>query len=398
MTENRPKKAIIVGGGIGGLATAATLRKVGLEVEVWERARELRAAGTALSFMCNAVAALHTLGIHIEDELAARGRIFERLDFRTRKGRLIRTVDFTEFARRQDAPSFAVHRADLQATLLGAAGSDLRIELGAVATGFRITDVGVQVDFTDGRQATGDLLIGADGFNSAIRRQLIGTEEVRDGGYICWLATVPFEHPKFVPGFAAHYWGAGERFGLADIGNGRAYWWGTKNTAPGQSAGADVKAEVERVFSGWAPEVLEVIRRTPAESIVTVRAQDRPFRDTWGKGPVTLLGDAAHPMLVSLGQGAAMAVEDAAVLAQQVAAHPDVEQGLRGYEAARIPRTRIMVDASYALSQVEQLEGPVKHRMRALYFKFAREAKFAEQNASVLLFPATEPAVLTPAR
>jgi 2-polyprenyl-6-methoxyphenol hydroxylase-like FAD-dependent oxidoreductase len=398
MTESRSKKAIIVGGGIGGLATAATLRKVGLEVEVWERARELRTAGTALSFMCNAVSALHTLDIHIEDELAARGRIFERLNFRTRKGRLIRTVDFREFARKQDAPSFAVHRADLQATLLAAAGSDLRIELGAVATGFRIIDPGVQVDFADGRQATGDLLIGADGFNSAIRRQLMGTEEVRDGGYVCWLATVPFEHPKFVPGFAAHYWGAGERFGLADIGNGRAYWWGTKNTASGQSASADVKAEVERVFSGWAPEVLEVIRRTPAESIVTVRAQDRPFRDTWGKGPVTLLGDAAHPMLVSLGQGAAMAVEDAAVLAQQLAAHPDVEQGLRGYEAMRIPRTRIMVDASYALSQVEQLDGPVKHRMRALYFKFARESKFAEQNASVLLFPATEPAVLASAR
>jgi 2-polyprenyl-6-methoxyphenol hydroxylase-like FAD-dependent oxidoreductase len=398
MTENRSKKAIIIGGGIGGLAAAATLRKVGLEVEVWERARELRAGATAVSFMCNAVSALHTLDIHLEAELAARGRVFERLDFRTRKGRLTRKVDFTEFARRQDAPSFAVHRADLQAALLAAAGSDLRIELGAVATGFRVTDTGVQVDFTDGRQATGDLLIGADGFNSAIRRQLIGAEEVRDGGYVCWLATVPFEHPKFVPGFAAHYWGAGERFGLADIGNGRAYWWGTKNTAPGQPADADVKAEVQRVFAGWAPEVSEVIRRTPAESIVTVRAQDRPFRDTWGQGPVTLLGDAAHPMLVSLGQGAAMAVEDAVVLAQQVAAQPGVEPGLRGYEAVRIPRTQIMVEASYALSQVEQLEGPIKHRMRALYFKFTRESKFAEQNASVLLFPATEPAVLASAR
>ncbi|HTZ44780.1 MAG TPA: FAD-dependent monooxygenase [Jatrophihabitans sp.] len=398
MTENRSKKAIIVGGGVGGLAAAATLRKVGLEVEVWERARELRAGTTAVSFMCNAVSAMHTLGIRLEDELAARGRVFESLDFRTRKGRLIRSVDFREFARRQDAPSFAVHRADLQAALLAAAGPDLRIELGAVATGFRITDAGVQVDFADGRRATGDLLIGADGFHSAIRRQLIGTEGVRDGGYVCWLATVPFEHPRFVPGYAAHYWGAGERFGLADIGNGRAYWWGTKNTAPGQSASADVKAEVERVFSGWAPEVPAVIRRTPAESIVTVRAQDRPFRDTWGTGPVTLLGDAAHPMLVSLGQGAAMAVEDAAVLAQQVAAQPDVEQGLRGYEAARIPRTRIMVEASYALSQVEQLEGPIKHRMRALYFKFTRESKFAEQNAGVLMFPAPEPPVLASAR
>lgn len=396
MTENQPKKAIIVGGGIGGLTTAVTLRKIGLEVEVWERARELRVAGTALSFMCNAVAALHTLDIHLDEELAARGRVFERLHFLTRKGRRIRTMEFGEFARKQDAANFAIHRADLQAALLAAAGADLRIELGAVATGFRVTEAGVQVDFADGRQATGDLLIGADGFNSAIRRQLMGAEEIRDGGYDCWLATVPFQHPKFASGYAAHYWGAGERFGLADIGNGRAYWWGTKNSAPGQAAVTDVKAEVQRVFAGWAPEVRAVIDTTPPESIVTVRAQDRPFRDTWGQGPVTLLGDAAHPMLVSLGQGAAMAVEDAVVLARQLAG-ADVVEGLRRYEAERIPRTHVMVEASYALSQVEQLEGPIKHRMRALYFKFTKESKFAEQNAGVLLFPANGPSLPVPA-
>jgi 2-polyprenyl-6-methoxyphenol hydroxylase-like FAD-dependent oxidoreductase len=392
MTEDRPKKAIIIGGGIGGLAAAVTLRKIGMQVEVWERARELKAAGTALSFMCNAVSALHSLDIYLDDELSTRGRVFERLHFLTRKGRHIRSMEFGEYARKQNAPSFAIHRADLQATLLKAAGADLRIGLGAVATGFQVSGSGVHVDFADGRQADGDLLVGADGFHSAIRKQLIGPEEVRDGGYVCWLATVPFEHPKFTEGYAAHYWGAGERFGLADIGNGRAYWWGTKNTEPGTPAGADVKPEVQRVFSHWAPEVREVIRTTPAESIVTVRAQDRPFRDTWGQGPVTLLGDAAHPMLVSLGQGAAMAVEDAVVLAQQLAAAADVQQGLRAYEAERIPRTQIMVEASRALSRVEQLEGAFAHRMRALYFKFAPEKKFAEQNAGVLMFPPAEAA------
>lgn len=387
MSASQPKKAIIVGGGIGGLAAAVTLRKVGWEVEIWERARELRVAGTALSLMCNAISALHTLGIHLDDELAARGRVFDGLSFLTKKGRPIRRMDFGTFAREQGAPNFAIHRADLQAALLEAAGTDLRLELGAVATGFETVDGGVRVDFTDGRQAHGDVLIGADGFNSAIRNQLHGPEESRDGGYICWLATVDFAHPKIGPGFAAHYWGAGQRFGLADIGHGRVYWWGTKNTDPDAPASSDVKADIERTFGGWAPEVRQVISETPTDAVVTVRAQDRPFRDDWGSGPVTLLGDAAHPMLVSLGQGAAMAVEDAVVLAQQLAAAADPVEGLRAYEATRIPRARIMVEASHALSMVEQLEGPISHRMRAVYFRLTRESKFTQQNASVLRYP-----------
>lgn len=393
MTESTPRKAIIVGGGIGGLSTAVTLRKVGWDVEVWERARELQPAGTALSLMCNAISALHTLDIHLDEDLAKRGRVFESLSFLTKKGRPIRRMRFDEFARRQSAANFAIHRADLQAALLEAAGADLRIELAATATGFEELDGGgVRVDFADGRQATGDVLIGADGFNSVIRRQLHGPEEVRDGGYLCWLATVDFQHPKVVEGFAAHYWGAGQRFGLADIGQGRVYWWATKNTDPSAPVNPDVKGELAQLFANWAPEIREVVEHTPAASIVTVRAKDRPFRDDWGQGPVTLLGDAAHPMLVSLGQGAAMAIEDAVVLAQQLAAAENPVAGLRAYENERIPRTRIMVDVSYSLSMVEQLEGPVSHRMRAVYFKFTRESKFAEQNASVLIYPAAVPA------
>ncbi|MFD0384883.1 FAD-dependent monooxygenase [Streptomyces stramineus] len=264
MTSNRPHKAIIIGAGIGGLTAAATLRRVGVDVEIYERARELRPAGTALSVMCNAITALRTVGIDLAPELAKRGRIFRNVHFRTHDGRPIRRMPFGEIADRSGAANFAVHRADLQQALLDAVGPDCPVHLGATVTGFEVRGREVDVEFADGRSARGDVLIGADGFHSAVRRRLTGPERPREAGYVCWLATVPFEHHRFTEGFAAHYWAPGQRFGLADIGQGRAYWWGTKNMPPAAAREwQGGKAEIARAYTGWADEVRAVIGTTP---------------------------------------------------------------------------------------------------------------------------------------
>ncbi|MGW1075469.1 FAD-dependent monooxygenase [Streptomyces sp. NPDC002537] len=387
MTSNRPYKAIVIGAGIGGLTAAATLRRVGMDVEVHERARELRPAGTALSVMCNAITALRTIGIDLGPELDKRGRAFRTLNFLTRDGQHIRDMPFGGIADRFDAVNYAVHRADLQQALLEVAGADCPVHLDSTVTGFEVEGRGVTVEFADGRTAHGDVLIGADGFHSAVRRQLAGPERPREPGYVCWLSTVPFEHPRFTEAFAAHYWAPGQRFGLADIGHGRAYWWGTKNMPP--EAARDWrggKEEIAAAFAGWADEVRAVIRATPEDTIVTVPAQDRPFLERWGYGPVTLLGDAAHPMLTALGQGAAMAIEDAVALAESLAGAQDLPRALRDYETRRRPRTRQMVQASYSLSRIEQLQNPVAARLRELYFRLAPAAVFDKQNSSVLTY------------
>jgi 2-polyprenyl-6-methoxyphenol hydroxylase-like FAD-dependent oxidoreductase len=314
--------------------------------------------------------------------------MFDELKFLTRRGRPIRALPFREVADRLGASNYAVHRADLQQTLLDALGDSQVIEVNATATRFVTGDDGVEVTFEDGRTASGDVLIGADGFGSAIRRQVAGAEEPRPGNYVCWLATVPFCHPRITRGYAAHYWGRGQRFGLADIGHGRAYWWGTKNVPAGRSGGGwRGKAEVAGLFAGWADEVREVIRVTPEETIVTITAQDRPFLRRWGTGRMTLLGDAAHPMLVSLGQGAALAIEDAVVLAGHLKEATDLSSALRGYEDERRPRTEALVAAARALSETEQLEGPFSSRMRDLYFRFAPMSRFTSQNEAVLTWP-----------
>lgn len=388
MTQHPTCKALIIGAGIGGLSAAATLRRVGVEVQIFERAPELRPGTTAVSLMANAILALRTLDIDIASGLDKRAEIFDELKFRTRGGRPIRALPFRELADRLGASNYAVHRADLQQTLLDALGPDQDIELGAAATGFTTGDDGVEVTFEDGRKAAGDILIGADGFNSAIRRQVAGADEPRPGNYECWLATVPFSHPRMTKGYAAHYWGRGQRFGLADIGHGRAYWWATKNIPAGVTGRWRLgKQEVAELFAGWADEVREVIRVTPEETIVSITAQDRPFLKQWGTGRMTLLGDAAHPMLVSLGQGGALAIEDAVVLAEHLKDATDLSAALRGYEDQRRPRTEALVAAARALSETEQLEGPISARMRNLYFRFAPMSKFTSQNEALLTWP-----------
>ncbi|MFJ6140291.1 FAD-dependent monooxygenase [Kitasatospora sp. NPDC092286] len=370
MTQHtRRRKALVIGAGIGGLTAAVTLRRVGVEAVVYERAHEIRPAGFGISVMTNALAALRALDIDLG--LEKRGGILLRSDLLDSRGRLLRSLPFKDACDRIGAPSVAMYRGDLQAALLDALG-DCPIEVGATATEYEVTEDGVRVRFEDGREDTGDILIGADGINSAIRRQRTGAGAPTDGGFICWLAVTPFEHPKFTQGLNAHYWGLGRRFGLHDVGHGRVYWWGTANmSAESARSWNGDKEQIVRAFAGWADEVREAIRVTPAETIVGVPAQDRPFLEQWGEGPVTLLGDAAHPMLTSLGQGGSSAMEDAVVLAQCLSALSDPVAALRAYEDLRRERTREMVEVSRRLGAVEQLDKPVQRALRDAYLRFA---------------------------
>lgn len=386
MTRNGTK-VVIVGAGIGGLAVAAGLKRSGFDVEIFERASEIRSVGSGLSLMANALTALADIGIKPDFKDA---RIFETLKFLTSEGRPIRDIQFGVLTRRIGQPNLAIHRATLQQALLEQVVG-CKIELGVIATGYVHDGDGVVVTFNDGRKVRADVLIGADGFNSTIRASMVGLEPPTDWRYIIWRATLPFHHSKVTPGYVAHYWGRGQRFGLADIGGGNVYWWGTKNMAPEQARDwRDGKAGVQRLYSGWAPEVQAVIAATPENGISSTPAQDRSFLERWGDGHVTLLGDAAHPMLTSLGQGAGLAIEDAAVLAHCLATIDDPKTALRTYENRRRDRSRAMVEGSRALSRIEQLEHPLSTFARSLYFRFIPERTLARQNETALTFPGVE--------
>ncbi|EDY48347.1 conserved hypothetical protein [Streptomyces clavuligerus] len=369
------------------MTAAAALRDAGWDVRVHERAGRLRAAGSGLSVMSNAIAALSAGGLDLR--LEERGEVLRSYHVRTPKGRPIREFPFPEITGRLGVPSVLITRSALQEALLEAADG-IPITLGATAEDFTEDEATgrVTVRFDDGTEATGDVLIGADGFNSAVRRRLVGPEESRDSGYVCWLALTPYSHPGFPPGSVIHYWGSGKRFGLVDMGGGLLYWWGTQNMPTRLSHGwQGTKADVARAFAGWADEVRHAIDVTDESALLAVPSRDRAFLDRWGRGPVTLLGDAAHPMLTSLGQGSGLAIEDAVVLAQHLRGADDIPAALRAYEDERRERTRAMVAASRALSDFEQAENPIRRPLRDAYFRLVPRRRLTALLESGLTFP-----------
>lgn len=361
-------KVLVVGAGVGGLTAALALSMRGVDVEVFEAAPQPPASGGGLGIASNATKVLSALGLDLTK--AGVGRVCEQFCLRTAKGKLLRELPIKSAAGELGSPVVNLSRRDLLG-LLRDALIDIPLHYGAKVTRYDRAGDGVSVTCADGRIYAGDALIGADGIRSVIRAQLAGPEPVREYGYLCWIATAPFEHPRLPCGGAAHYWGRGQRFGLIDIGGGRVYWWGTKNTllARRSTGEAGVKERVLRCFDGWADEVPQVISLTGAADIVSVPAQDRSFLETWGTGPVTLLGDAAHPMLTSLSQGAGSAIEDGHALAHYLTAGPGVVTALRRYEAQRQARTRWLVSASRRMSRMEQLANPAAAGLRDLAIK-----------------------------
>jgi 2-polyprenyl-6-methoxyphenol hydroxylase-like FAD-dependent oxidoreductase len=362
-------RVLIAGAGIGGLTAAIALRARGVNVEVFEAAPQLPASGTGLGLASNATKVLRALGIDLG--LEDCGCALERLELRTARGKMIRALPIQSITAELGAPVIGIHRGDLMRVLLDAA-EDTPIRFRAQIVDFETDDQGVRAMCADGCTVPADVLIGADGIRSTIRSKIAGAASPTDCGYVFSLATVAFAHPRVVRGYAGHYWGKGQRFGLIDIGGGRVYWWGSKNMPAAQALSwRGRKTEILAAFDGWAPEIVDVIERTPDHAIVTVPAQDRPFLEQWGSGPVSLLGDAAHPMQTSLSQGASSAVEDGYVLAEAIARVSDPVAALRKYEDLRRERTRMLVRRSRRLSRLEQVENPVVRAARDLGLRCA---------------------------
>ncbi len=381
MSTSSNRKAIIIGAGMGGLSAAIALNKIGISVEIYEQAKKLRDAGTAISITTNGMNALKALGV--DGAMMDAGEVITDMYARETNGDLITRMPVDKVGEKLGAPTVMVHRKNIQNTLLSFINCD-QLHLGKELDNFKHTKNGVRVTFKDGSVVEGDMLIGADGNHSAVRNQMFGLDDARHTHYVAWLATTNFEHPVVTKGSANHYWGQGERFGLMDLGDGQVYWWGTKNTKQvaerlqhisllsGDNNDAD-KAEIVNTYRDWSDEVVDVIACTPAENIIEVNTRDRKPLKKWGEKGVTLLGDAAHPALTSLGMGAAQAFEDSVVLMKCLESTHDVNKALRLYEKHRIPLTTKRVNLSRNISDMEQVENKWLAKARNTAFRVMPE-------------------------
>lgn len=345
--------AIVIGGGIGGLASGIALSRAGWEVTVLERAPRLDPVGSGLAIAANALRALDTLGLG--DRVRALSRLEGQVGIRRPDGRWI-THTTGDTADRLYGDSVAVLlRATLVDLLREALGND-RLRLGTTVRG---VDAATGTVRTDDGELRGDLVVAADGIHSATRAALFpGHPGPVHAGVTAWRGLVPMaDLPDGAAVRSGETWGRGLVFGLHPMDGDLAYFYAT-DLSPAGAGHGDERAELLRRFGGWHEPIPALLR---AADPARVLRNDVYFQRTplpaMHAGRVALVGDAAHPMTPNLGQGACQAVEDAVVLAHTAEAGAPVD--LAAYSAARLGRTAGVVRRSMTICRMTKLRHPL---------------------------------------
>ncbi|NKX55274.1 FAD-dependent monooxygenase [Arthrobacter mobilis] len=375
------RSAIIVGAGIGGLATALALQNTGWKVHIIERSGSTAGPGTGLSLLPNGTAALERLGVLREFERVSVPVHGGTLDL---DGRPIMAWDQEEVSSRYGRPIRTVHRADLMSLLAGALAVNT-VHRGLPVVRFEPGAPTSTVTLENGGQQSAELVVGADGLHSVVRKGLIGGPAPRSSGITAFRAICPSPDQGAGNLPWGETWGPGAVFGITPLSGNRIYWYGTiSNEEFRTSSLPTLKAMALDRFGHWNQGIAQVIRQTPEEAVMAHELFDRKPEPVWSGRSATLVGDAAHPMLPFLGQGACQALEDAVALADALAAHGSVREGLLAYDAERVPRTSRIVNRSRTMGRLAQLERPGLRKMRDTVLRLIPRQLRLKQLDSVL--------------
>lgn len=337
-------RIFVVGAGLGGLAAASCLRRSGFDVTVFEQAAALGEVGAGVQIGPNAVRVLHQIGIKDGfEKVAVRPISLDVRDWET--ARIINTITLGDtYEARYGLPYYHVHRADLHTLLADAfeAVAPGCIRLNAKCIGLEQLNSEVRLTFDDGTSAVGDVVIGADGIHSSVREALFGPDNPHFTGMVAFRGTVPLN--RLPPGLIeckgynwsgphhhfVHYLLKGGSLvncvGVCDQDDWRVESWSVEGDMD----------EFRNEFTGWHDTIQALIGGM--DSCFKWALYDREPLAQWSRDHTTLLGDACHPMLPFLAQGACMAIEDGYVLAHCLRTHDSAEAGLKAYETIRLPR------------------------------------------------------------
>ncbi|MFF8592254.1 FAD-dependent monooxygenase [Streptomyces sp. NPDC015220] len=341
------RSALVVGGGIGGLAAGLALARSGWRVKVLERAAAFGEVGAGLSLWPNGVRALDALGVG--DQVREQALVETRAGIRNRSGRWLSRTDTQELADRF-GPVVMIHRARLFDILRTALPAGVLCGDSAVT---RADLRGGRVEVEHGRGVSrADLLVAADGIGSTVRHSLWPQAPApRYAGYTTWRVVVDTGERLSAGGES---WGRGERVGIAPLADGRTYLFCVANAPEGQRSPGGELAELRRRFGRWHDPIPRLLAAADEEAVMRHDIHALPPLASFVNGRAALLGDAAHAMTPNLGQGANQALEDAVTLAVLLEAHPDVESALSAYDRLRRPRTRLIARRSHRIGVVAQ--------------------------------------------
>lgn len=323
----------IVGGGISGMTVAKGLINSGHDAMVFERANEVRGVGAGIGLWPTALACLRSLGLGaaMRDSIVVRG-----FEFRTTAGRCLARADMADWLRRMSEPLSFIERGSLLRGLTDALPAGA-LRLGREAQSVRASGGGVVIEFSDGSSHVSDLAVVAGGFGPRAIEGVHAARGPRYSGTTCWRGTC--SGAGIVPDrLCTILAGSGQRFGINPLPGGRVYWWATRRVRPGGGV-KEQRAELLRDFGRWGSGVPALIESTPPHAL---RRDDLFDADEsgWGDDRIVAIGDAAHPILPTLGMAGTIAIEDAWVLADEMDRGPGLARRLRRRRAARVDRLR----------------------------------------------------------
>lgn len=359
------KEFVIIGGGIAGLTTAIALSRIGVQAKVYEAAPEIRAIGAGLALASNAMRGFDRLGLL--EEVSRLGRLLPEFVILDSSGKSITKADDRAINPKDGLGNFLIHRAKLHDFLRSKLDPN-QVYVNKRAIGLEKILEKTKVKFADGTSVVADYLFVADGVHSAIRKQLVPESFPRYAGYTCWRGVI--DNASLGISCCSETWGAKGRFGIGPLADDRLYWFACVN-APQNSpemARMTVGDLLER-FSDYHDPVPQILSAAKGEELIWNDIIDLKPIPHLAFGNIVLLGDAAHATTPNLGQGACQAIEDAVILADEMSGSADYRLAFKAFEKRRLKRVHFIVDNSWKVGKVAQLENATLVKIRNFVFR-----------------------------
>jgi 2-polyprenyl-6-methoxyphenol hydroxylase-like FAD-dependent oxidoreductase len=361
------RRALIVGGGIGGLTAAIALLQKGWTVSVCEAAPELLPIGKGIWVPTNAMQALDRLGV--ATAVAKAGWSLERIELCSVDGSVLTTIDLNQVKARYGHTTISIQRSALVECLAARLPSGV-LKPGRCFVSFDTAGNRIEVRFADGSNEACELLVGADGIHSRVRDQLFPGVTLRYSGLTCYRGVSDLTLSDDLVTACREVLGGTSRFGYSAVGRRRVYWFApTLAPAGGRDSADGLSGKLTELYARFPSPVPEILAAADNKEIIRTDLFDFPPIAEWHRGNVVLLGDAAHAMTPNLGQGGAQAIEDAYVLADQLAKAASIPEALAAYQRIRRPKAAWIVNTAWTYGRISHWNNPIAVRLRDLAFR-----------------------------
>jgi 2-polyprenyl-6-methoxyphenol hydroxylase-like FAD-dependent oxidoreductase len=364
-------KIAIIGAGIGGLTTAIALQQKGFEVNIFERSTQILPVGAGIVLAANAIKGLKILGLY--EEIRQKGHIVSAFNIVDTQLNTLSQVYAEKFFQRYGLGNLTIARYDLH-HILASHLQPNTLTLNKKLIDFTQNAAECSLTFADGTTQIVDAIIATDGINSHIRQKLLPDSQKRYAGYTCWRAitevgTINCDFTK-----AFECWGAKGRFGFVPIANNRVYWFLCMNTAQNnQTLNEVTTADLQEMLKEYAFPIPQILGATENNKVINNDIIDLKPIKQFAFDKILLAGDAAHATTPNMGQGACQAIEDALILRKLINHHEPIEQVFKAFEKNRIPRTSTIVNRSWYIGKLAQLENPFFIKIRNWMLSHAPE-------------------------